>query len=285
MTDRSEDRLPDGYRLLRERDLVGGDGPYPQLVWLWVHYQGGWSTTGSGVLIADDVILTCAHIFAFGGATYDRVIAVSAFPGYNQRLRSDQEPPGRHYVETVYICGRAFPDVRNQENVDSAWDLAVVCLSNPVPPRQAPPFVVSVEDHLAIDPAFQDLKDHRSELMTAGYGGPGGLIVQAYMPIAEAYESLHWMGVELTPSPGQSGAPMFHTGFGPDPDNQPEFRLVGVVSAEDRTKPGRTIGAMMTERTATWINSALETHEKVKKFHKPGEQASELLVRLHHPQD
>jgi hypothetical protein len=121
--------------------------------------------------------------------------------------------------------------------------------------------------------------------MTAGYGGPGGLIVQAYMPIAEAYESRHWMGVKPTPSPGQSGAPMFHTGFGPDPDNQPEFRLVGVVSAEDRKKPGRTIGAMITNRTATWINSALETHEKVKKFHKPGEQPSELLVRLHHPQD
>jgi hypothetical protein len=282
MAERSEDRLPDGYRLLRERDIVGGDGPYPQLVWLWVYYKGGWSTTGSGVLIADDVILTCAHIFAFEGATYDQVIAVSAFPGHNQRLQSRQEPPGRHYVETVYICGRAFPNERNQRDVDSAWDLAVVCLSNPVPPRQAPPFVVSVEDELDRDPAFQG---SRSQLMTAGYGGPGGVIVQAYMPIAEAHDSRHWMGVELTPSPGQSGAPMFHAGFGPAPDHQPEFRLVGVVSAEDRTNRGRTIGAMITDRTATWINSALETHRKVKQLHKPGEQASELLVRLHYPED
>jgi hypothetical protein len=280
MTDRSEDRLPKGYQLLRERDIVGDDGPYPQLVWLWVYYRGGWSTTGSGVLIADDVILTCAHIFAFDGATYDQVIAVSAFPGYNQRLQSDQEPPGRLYVETVYICGRAFPDERNQRNVDSSWDLAVVCLSNPVPPRKAPPFVVSVEDALDLDPAY---KGSDSQLMTAGYGGPGGMIVQARMPIAEAYESRHWMGVELTPSPGQSGAPMFHTGFGPN--YQPEFRLVGVVSAEDRTKRGRTIGAMITNRTATWINSALETHQKVKRLHQPGEQASKLLVRLHYPDD
>lgn len=285
MAERSQDRLPDGYRLLRESDLARGDGPYPQLVWLWVYYEGGWSTTGSGVLIADDVILTCAHIFAFEGATYDRVIAVSAFPGYNQPLRSSQEPPGRLYVETVYICGKAFPDERNQRDVDSSWDLAVVCLSNRVPPRKAPPFVVSVEDELASDPAFKDSRDSPSQLMTAGYGGPGGLIVQASMPIAEAYDSRHWMGVELTPSPGQSGAPMFHAGVGPGPDHRPEFRLVGVVSAEDRTKRGVTIGAMITNRTATWINSALETHRKVKQFHKPGEQASKLLVRLHYPPD
>jgi hypothetical protein len=275
MAESSGDRLPDGYRPVRERELAGDDGPWPQLVWLWVYYQGNWSVTGSGVLIADDVILTCAHIFAFNGAPYTGVIAVSAFPGYNQPHHSDKEPPGGLRAETVYICGKAFAPGRTHQGADPAWDLAVVCLTNPVPPRKAPPFVVVVEDEIGRYPEFQG---PGSKLMTAGYGGPPGKIVFAYMPIAEAYGELHWMGVTLPPSPGQSGAPMFHTSFAPGDNNQLEFRLVGVVSAEDRTDQSLTIGALITEETEAWINIALETHRKVMRSREPGQLPGKFFV-------
>jgi hypothetical protein len=168
--------------------------------------------------------------------------------------------------------------VRRQDDVNSAWDLAVVCLGSTLPARGTPAFVVSAESHLDQDPAFQG---PRSQLMTAGYGGPGGVIVEATMPIVEAFEGLHWMGVDLTPSLGQSGAPMFH--LGKSPSGGPEYRLLGVVSAEDRKARNRTIGALITDRTAAWIESAQETHRKVKRLRRPGDQEDPLLVRLHYP--
>jgi hypothetical protein len=280
MTEDSLDRLPGKYRQVGQDQMARAGCPYPRLVWLWVYYRDGsreWSTTGSGVLIDDDVILTCAHIFAFGGGTLNQVVYVSAHPGYNQPLQSDREPDGGQYVDTVFVCGEAFPNERRQDKVDSAWDLAVACLSRTVPAGGTPAFVVSPEPYLEHDPAF---KGPDSQLMTAGYGGPDGVMVEARMPIVDGFAELHWIGVDLKAAPGQSGAPVFYPGNGPA--RQLEYRLVGVVSAEDRERPDRTLAAMVTDETAKWIESAQETWRKVKELDRPGLQRR-LLVRLHYP--
>jgi hypothetical protein len=276
MAERSGDRLPDGYFRVDPSHMTVSVNPYPQLVWLWVWYEGDWSVTGSGVLIADDVVLTCAHIFAFGGAAYQQVMRVRAFPGFNRQLDSGREPDGGRYVETVYICGSAFPDERRQQEVDTAWDLAVVCLGARVPVRTTPPFVMSAEPFLGYDPAF---KGKLSDLMTAGYGGPAGVIIEARMPVVEAFEELHWLGTDLAPCPGQSGAPIFY--LNRSLSGAPEYRLVGVVSADDRNAPDRTIAAMITDTTEAWIRSAQETDRKFKTL--AGQHMSRLLVRLHYP--
>ena len=118
--------------------------------------------------------------------------------------------------------------------------------------------------------------------MTAGYGGPAGVIIEGRMPVVEAFDDpYHWLGTGLPPCPGQSGAPIFYLDRGPAPARAPEYRLVGVVSADDRTAPDRTIGAMITYTTETWIRSVMEIHRQAKEL--SGQRLVPLRVRLHYP--
>jgi len=45
MAERSGDRLPDGYFRVDPSHMTVSVNPYPQLLWLWVWYEGDWSVT------------------------------------------------------------------------------------------------------------------------------------------------------------------------------------------------------------------------------------------------
>ncbi len=247
--------MPAGYRQIQPDDLTASLRPYQRLAWLWVYFDDRkgrrWTTTGTGVFIDDDVILTCAHVFALN-ATIDQVVYVSALPACNSLMTSPDEPPGGLYADTVFACEGAFPPHRRLDEFDPAWDLALVCLSGPAALRSAPPFTPYPYRELASDPQF---KGPGSQLRTIGYGGPDGVMIETNLPLLGAVADRHWLQVDRKMTPGQSGAPIFYEDE--DQFGRTEFRLVGVVSCDDRKAPQQSIGAMITDTTEAWVNRAL----------------------------
>lgn len=247
---------PPNFRLIPANDLNPGLRPYRRLAWVWVYYGKGpreECIKGTGVFLSNDVILTCAHIFGLG-ASPDQVVYALAAPAHNTLHASNNKPNGALAADAVFACSQAFPHNRRPDEFDPEWDLALVHLTYPAGNFASPPFSPFAYEHLGYDPAFQG---SNSTLTTVGYGGPEGLMIEAKLPILDAVYERSWLEVDRKVLPGQSGAPIFYEDL--DSFQRTEFRLVGVISCDDRKNSNHTIGTMITDKTEAWINRALSS--------------------------
>jgi Trypsin-like peptidase domain len=256
-------QIPLNYRHVQPGDMTAAWNPYQRQAWLWVHFHDPerdetWTVTGSGVFLDSDVILTCAHIFALD-ASIEQVHHVSAQAAHNAVPTSPGEPSGGLLAEAVFACPAAFTPKREEDVFDPAWDLALVGLAAPSPPRNTPPFSLFADPHLGNDPAFQG---QGSQLKTVGYGGPDGLMIEASVPLLEVQLTRHWLEADRQMAPGQSGAPIFCQGQ--DEHGRAEFRVVGVVSCDDKNAPQQSIAAMITDETMAWLETALRAWQRRK---------------------
>jgi Trypsin-like peptidase domain len=239
--------------------------PYHRLAWIWVYNADlrlpdqKWLTTGTGTFIAEDVVVTCAHIFAKGGAPAN-VEHVVVAPGHNMQhdSRDGNRPVGGLNARKVVICAKALPLGRRQDEFEMPWDFALVFLARPPEsPLQGRPFVLHQEftlhdGHVGYDRTR--FEGDTSELRIAGYGGaPEGVLTWARARVQspdDAAVERHWLRVRGQMRPGHSGGPIFYS-------ESNEHRLVAVCSADDRNDPRYTFGAMITDETLSWFERAL----------------------------
>jgi Trypsin-like peptidase domain len=206
------------------------------------------------VFLSNNVILTCAHIF---GLVDDpsQVVYVLVAPAHNTLHESDNKPNGAVAADAVFACSGAFPRNRRLDEFNPERDLALVHLTYPVGDFNSPPFSPFAYEHLVHD---DDFRGADSKLRTVGYGGPEGMMVEAKLPILEAFYERSWLEVDRKVSPGQSGAPIFYEDV--DSFKRTEYRLVGVISCDDRRNSNHTIGTMITDKTEAWIKRALSAN-------------------------
>lgn len=230
-----------------EREQVGDTAQFPwsaiglvEAVW----HAGGQTiilTTGTGVLIGSDVVLTAGHCIYdqnFGWA--DQVLFV---PGKN----GGSEPFGRSYSVRT-ISQSAWVD-----QGDHRYDVAIIVLAEPLGER-AGIMNVSVQT----ESFFMG-----RNLNTAGYPGeakPGDVQYHSFGTAMDVQDKLirHTMDSE----PGQSGSPIWYY----DPETQTRS-VVGVLtgSREVNTERGPidayNVGVHIDPYIGSWIDDALATYE------------------------
>ncbi|GAA2879222.1 hypothetical protein GCM10010517_41490 [Streptosporangium fragile] len=245
---------PPAYQPVAPAEVTAPFSPYPRIAWIWVHFRDPrdgqeWSTSGTGVFLDNDAVLTCAHIFSEGGL--NRIAYVEVFPAHNTARPADSGPPdGGVRAEWVQVC-EAQLATRDKRD-DFSWDFALVCLATPLVFRNVPSFVLEADEYLNQDPAYQG---DGSVLRTAGYGGTPGLLTQVNAPVDYADYGAHWFSITRASQPGHSGSPVFHAST--DAFKRAEYRLVGVLSCQDASDHGKTLIAMINDRTKNWIERAM----------------------------
>lgn len=214
--------------------------PYSAVGLLLMRFTDGKWYTGTGALIDQYHVLTCAHNLADAAPKTYQADIVRFFRAWNTDGKPNKDTVG--YLE---VSKWFFPGAYKEGN--QSWDVGVVRLKNPVDKKVCPyfftPFPVS----------NNSLKDPEVFINLVGYpGGHNGEMWEDRDQVAELFFKENVMVYTHTTMKGSSGSPVYQYNSVMDVIYQYAIHVRGKSDPQFEFRQG----TLITGRVYEWIQAA-----------------------------